>query len=118
MEESILATIRELLVGDKDDLSFDADLVISINLALNTLTQVGVGDEKGFKITGESEKWTDFVDDDRLEMVKNYVHLKTRVMFDPPTSSFVLDSYNKQIDELLWRINVVVDDQTGGGRNG
>lgn len=114
MENSILATIRELLVGDKEDLSFDPDLIININLAFNTLTQAGVGDQNGFKITGETEKWTDFVEDDRLEMVKNYVHLKTKVLFDPPTSSFVLDAYNKQIDELLWRINVVVDDQTGG----
>lgn len=118
MEDSILVTIRELLIGDRGDLSFDADLVITINLAFNTLTQVGVGSEEGFKITGESEKWTDFVNDDRLEMIKNYVLLKVRVLFDPPTSSFVLDAYNKQLDELLWRINVVVDDQTGGGKNG
>ena len=113
MEDSILVSIRELLVGDKEDTSFDADLVININLAFNTLTQVGVGNENGFKITGETEKWSDFVNDDRLEMIKNYVQLKTRVLFDPPTTSFVLDSYNKQIDELLWRINIIVDDQTG-----
>ena len=117
MEDSILASIRELLIGDKDDVSFDADLVFDINTALNILTQVGVGPTTGFKITSEEEKWSDFITDSRLELVKDFVKYKVRSMFDPPTSSFVLENMNKVIDELLWRINVTVDEGIGGGLN-
>ena len=115
MSDSILLNIREMLVGDPDDDSFDQDLIFDINTALNTLTQVGVGPIGGFKITGASEVWSDFLGNNQmLEMAKDFVKYKVRVLFDPPSSSFVLDQYNKELDQMLWRLNVEVDDQTGG----
>jgi hypothetical protein len=115
MSDSILLSIREALVGDPEDDSFDQDLIFDINTALNTLTQVGVGPNEGFKISGSSEVWSDFLGENpKLEMAKDFVKFKVRVLFDPPTTSFVLDEYNKELDQMLWRLNVEVDDQKGG----
>ena len=47
--------------------------------------------------------------DPRLNLVKSYVHMKVRLMFDPPTSSAVTDAINKTISELEWRIQAVTD---------
>lgn len=115
MSNSILLNIREMLVGDPEDDSFDQDLIFDINTALNILTQIGVGPEGGFKITGASEEWSDFLGDNpMLEMAKDFVKYKVKVLFDPPSSSFVLEQYNKELDQMLWRLNVEVDDQRGG----
>jgi len=108
--ESILTSIKKLLGVTEDYKYFDADIIIGINTALSILTQLGVGDAKGFSITDDTAVWSDFLGDDtRIEMVKSYVHLKTRLLFDPPTSSSVADAINRMISELEFRINVAVD---------
>lgn len=114
MEDSILKTLRGLLVGNIEDTSFDMDLIFAINAALSNLTQIGVGPKEGFRITGEDETWEDFLADEiLLEQVKEYVQLRTRLIFDPPSSSAVMEAYAKEIAEREWRINITVDDQTG-----
>lgn len=117
MEESVLKSIRCLLVGNEEDTSFDQDLIFAINAAISNLIQIGVGpQDTGFRITGEDETWNDLLGDDvKLEQVKEYVQLRTRIIFDPPTSSAVMEAYNKEIAEREWRINITVDDQTGKG---
>ena len=42
-------------------------------------------------------------------MIKTYVYLKVKLVFDPPQSSSVTDSINRQISELEWRMNNEVD---------
>ena len=59
---AILKDVRDLLVGDIEDSSFDKDLLIFINSAFNTLTQIGVGPVSGFRISSGEEKWRDFTD--------------------------------------------------------
>lgn len=114
MEESILKSIRSLLVGNEEDTSFDTDLIFAVNAAFSNLVQMGVGSTEGFRITGEDETWDDILGDSvLLEQVKEYVQLRTRIIFDPPTSSSVIEAYNKEITEREWRINITVDDQTG-----
>jgi hypothetical protein len=89
---------------------FDADIIMHINSAFSTLTQLGVGPEEGFVIKDKTAIWTDFIQDDkRLEFVKTYIYLKVKLVFDPPLSSSVLDAMNRQINELEWRLNVAVD---------
>ena len=112
--DSILTSIKKLLgIADEYE-QFDTDIIMFINSAFSVLTQLGVGNESGFAITGKTETWDDYLSGselvkEQLEMVKTYVYLKVRVAFDPPSSSFVLEAFNKQISELEWRINVVVD---------
>ena len=107
---SILDSIKKLLGMSPDYTPFDPDLIILINMALNTLTQIGVGPSSGFKIVTNGETWNDFIGNDpRLESVKTYVFLKVKIVFDPPQSSVVLNCYKEQIQELEWRLNIQVD---------
>lgn len=113
MNEYILQTIRELLgIKDPEYTHFDNDLIIHINSAFSTLFQLGVGDkEHAFRITGQRDKWSDFIKDkDQIESVKDYVYLKVRMIFDPPSSSSTMEAYKSAISELEWRLNVADDD--------
>lgn len=114
MDESILTSIKKLLGIMEDDTSFDMDIIIHINSAFSTLTQLGVGPSTGFKINNSFTLWSSFMqyDELRLEMIKTYVYLKVRLVFDPPTNSSVIESINRNISELEWRINNVVDYQS------
>lgn len=109
MNESILTSTKKVLGITEECTSFDTDLILHINSVLGILTQMGVGPEDGFSIQSKDETWSDFIDNTGLEMVKSYVCLKTRLLFDPPSSSAVLESTNKMIAELEWRIHIHVD---------
>lgn len=111
MDDSILISIKKMLGIDEDYTHFDADIIMNINSILLILNQLGVGPERPFMITGSDEEWSDFVTEGSIEAVKTYIFLRVKVIFDPPTSSFVLDSYNKRIDELEWRMNVLVENE-------
>lgn len=107
---SILIDIKKLLGLSETYDQFDSEIIIGINAALNILTQIGLGPKEGFFITGEDENWNDFLGQySNLELVKSYVYLKTRIFFDPPSSSIVMDSMKQMISEYEWRISVTVD---------
>lgn len=105
--ESILTSIKKLLGIEDADEYFDTDIIIHINSTFMTLTQLGVGPSIGFIIINKDAVWTNFVEDPiKLAAVKSYIYLKVKLIFDPPSSSFVLDSMNKQIIEYEWRLTV------------
>ena len=107
---SILQSIKKMLGIAADYTHFDAELINHINSAFSTLTQLGVGPTEGFFITGSTEIWDDFLQDNiKLESVKSYVHLKVKLLFDPPLNSAIITSYENQIREYEWRLNVAVD---------
>lgn len=108
--ESILTSIKKLLGISKEYTHFDNDLVTHINSALFVLTQLGVGPKEGFLVEDASTEWVDFLGDTtNLELVKSYVYLKVKLLFDPPLSSAAMESANRQIAEFEWRLNVAVD---------
>ena len=108
--ESILTSIKKLLGIAEDYTQFDPDIIIHINTALMNLNQIGVGPVEGFSIEDATSIWTDFVSDmSKIEGVKTYVYLKVKLVFDPPLSSTVIESYNRTIEQLEWRLNVAVD---------
>lgn len=108
--DSILTSIKKLLGIDEAYNNFDPDLVMHINSVFSILMQMGVGPANGFSITGNSEKWTDFTDElPKFSLVKSYVHLKVKLLFDPPVSSAAIESINKQINEFEWRLFVAAD---------
>lgn len=110
MEESILTSIKKLLGVPEEYKQFDADIIMHINSAFSILTQLGVGPSNGFSISDEEKEWHDFIGDDgKIEMVKSYIHLKVKLLFDPPLSSAVIEAINQMVKELEWRINVAVD---------
>lgn len=110
MEDSILMTIKGLLGPDSDYDAFDQDIMVFINSALATLTQLGLGPSTGFRIKGNQETWSDFLGNaNDLDSVKEYIYMRVKIAFDPPASSSVLSAYQETIKELEWRLNVAVD---------
>ena len=108
--ESILTSVKKMLGIPEDYEHFDADIVMHINSVFMILTQLGVGPAEGFTIMDEDAIWSDFIQDKKtIESVKSYMYLKVRLLFDPPLSSAVLDSMNRLISELEWRLNVALD---------
>lgn len=108
--ESILTSIKKLLGIAEEYEHFDADLIMHINSVFSILTQLGVGPSEGFSIEDEIAVWTDFISEkSKIELVKSYMHLKVKLLFDPPLSSSVMDAMNRQISEFEWRLNVAVD---------
>lgn len=107
MSDSIVVTIKKMLGLEDAYTPFDTDIKVYINSAFMILTQMGVGPKEGFSVKDYNEKWSDFLTNEvRLESVKTFVYLKVKMMFDPPTNSFVMDAMNREADQLLWRLNV------------
>lgn len=101
---SILTSIKKLLGITEEYEQFDTDIIIHINTVLSILSQMGVGSTTPFSISDKTALWTDFLGTkDDLEMVKSYVYMKVRLMFDPPTSS-ALNSMTELIKELETRL--------------
>ena len=108
--ESILASIKKLLGIDEEYDHFDQDLIMHINSVFMILNQLGVGPAEGFSIQDSKSVWSDFIPaGSNLEAVKTYVHLKVKLMFDPPSNSAVIEAINRTIAELEWRLNVASD---------
>ena len=108
--ESILTSIKKLLGITEEYDQFDPDIIMHINSVFMILTQLGVGPAEGFSIEDDTAVWTDFIQDvKKLESVKTYIYLKVKLSFDPPLSSAVIESMNRLINELEWRLNVAAE---------
>jgi hypothetical protein len=105
--QSILTSVKKILGIAESDTSFDVDVILHTNSVFSILTQVGIGPDDGFMIEDATPTWDAFVTDNKLNSVKTYVYLRVRLLFDPPNTSFVIESMEKQIEELEWRLNVV-----------
>lgn len=110
--ESILLSIKKLLGIMPDYTNFDEDIIIHINTAFATLNQLGVGPSEGFMIEDRFAEWQDYTTSNNLTMIRSYVYLKVRLLFDPPTSSALIESINRTIAELEWRIFLEGDPKT------
>lgn len=111
---SILKDVKHKVGPSEDYDYFDRDILDAINSAFGTLTQLGVGPKEGFSIEDDTTTWDAYTTNvTELNLVRDYVYKRVRVIFDPPSSSFVLSSMNDQIKELEWRLNVQVDPKEG-----
>lgn len=105
---SVLNSIKSLLGISTEDVNFDPELIVYINGALSVMTQLGIGPEQGFVITGANEMWTAILEDrEDIEVVKTATYLRVRLLFDPPQNSFLVKAIQDQIQELDWRIEVL-----------
>jgi hypothetical protein len=103
---SILDSIKKNLGLDTDYTIFDPDITMHINSVFFSLQQLGVGPADGFAIEDNTANWDLYIGTDQINAVKSYVYIKVRLMFDPPATSFAIDSLAKQAEELEWRLNV------------
>jgi hypothetical protein len=108
METSILRSTKKVLGIEPDDNTFDVDIIIFINSALSTIKTLGLGQ---IQVTDDSAEWEDIVsDEDLLGLIRAIVYLRTRMLFDPPTTSYTQQAMTHQIEELEWRLNVGRED--------
>lgn len=112
MEESILKTTKKILGIDAEYKAFDLDVITHVNMVFTTLNDLGVGPPAGFMITGDDETWDQFeIDILQQNAVKTYVFLRVKLAFDPPQTSFHIQSLNEQVKELEWRLNTRREDK-------
>ena len=112
--DSVLNTIKKMLGIDAEYTAFDTDITVLINSELMTLQQLGVVDKAGAKIADAGTTWQDVLGNEKnLESAKEYLYLKVKPIFDPPTSSFVNEAYEKRAEELQWRLKEQMESYPG-----
>ena len=111
--DSILTSVKKMLGITSEYMHFDADIIMHINSVFMILNQLGVGPKEGFSISSDVETWDEFTNDNlTIESVKSYMYLKVGLLFDPPTSSNVLEARNRLVSELEWRLNAIADTES------
>lgn len=106
-ELSIYEDIKDIL-GVPDE-SFKESLLVFINGALDIMNQAGAG--RPVLLTTETQ-WDDFKDPAQVEgnksfnLVRSYVWLRCKTMFDPPTNPSTLSRLKELEEEYIWRIEL------------
>lgn len=107
MTTSILDDIKMMLGILPDYDYYNLQIIIYINTAFSILEQLGC---KHFAINGVNDSWNDFFgEEESIEMIKTFVYLKVKMLFDPSASSSIQNSFDAVAKELEWRINSKVD---------
>lgn len=110
MEDSILNSIKDAVSVSSEESAFDQEIILHINSTFITLRQNGIGPDTPFFITDDTAKWSDFTEDASiLPMIKSYIALVVRSLFDPPSSSSLADAINNKIAEYEWRLSIECD---------
>lgn len=107
---SILDSVKKVLGFDPDYTFFDLDITMHINSAFGSLQQLGVGGDSGFMISSNATLWSQYVEElVYLGMIQSYIYMKVRMAFDMPATSFAINAFEKQIEELAFRINIAAE---------
>lgn len=104
--KSILLSIKSLIGLYDDNVEFDGQIIADINGVFWTLHDIGIGPSEGFSIIDETAKWSDFLsgDDKKLNAVLTYMYLKVKLLFDPPSNSYLVDLMSRQASEVECRL--------------
>ena len=120
MNDSILNTIKKMLGGiDESETDFDDEIIVGINYAMTILHDLGFGPAEGYSISGVENTWSEYISEPNIyEDIKSYIHLKVKLIFDPPANSTTLKAYEGMISEMEWRIcNRPLNETTNQGGN-
>lgn len=109
---TILSDVKKMLNIQSEVNEFDIDVISHVNGAFLTLFQLGVGPAHPFSID-ESTLWDSFETQIPKNVIRDYLYLKTKIVFDPPVASNVFEAYKERISELEFRMSIEVDN--GGG---
>lgn len=108
LRDSILNTIKIGIGYPEDYDPFDNELILYINSSLRYVNQLGIG-RRDYVVSSKENTWSEFLMSDDIEKfseVQTYITLQVKLLHDPPSNSFLIDSYKKTINELEWRLNV------------
>ena len=106
-DDSILLSVRKRIGPSASYDVFDTDLIVNINMCFARLCQLGVGPTTPFRITDDQATWDQFMEGGQIDEVKQYIYLKTRLVFDPPESGTVMNAYKEEIEKLEWLLKEV-----------
>lgn len=110
-QDSILQSIKKALGVEPEYDVFDDELQMHINSALSNLNQLGVGPGDGFRISGPDDKWSDLLGESpKLDNARAYVFIKTKLIFDPPTTPHLINAYEEQMKEHEFRLTITADE--------
>jgi hypothetical protein len=105
MENSILTSTKQILGVNEDYDVFDLDIITHINSSFAIANQLGVGPD-GFMIEDDLPEWSSLqIPQEQINLLRSYVFLRVRMLFDPPTTSFHLDVMKNQIQEFEHRLS-------------
>lgn len=122
MDDSVLNSVKSALGLSLDDDAFDSEILLHVNAAIAVLNQNGVK-INGTMIASVETLWRSLfkepivgatIDEqlmesnESFELIKLYIFLKTKILFDPPAPS-VTSYMNESISELLWRLKESYD---------
>lgn len=104
----IFDTTKKLIGFTIDYTAFDVDILVSINSVFGILYQLGV---ISYPLEVKTDTtWAELnLDTDILGMVKDYIYLKIKLIFDPPQIGSLNASMTERIKELEFRLNVAAD---------
>lgn len=106
---SILLSVKEYCLVPEETTVFDGNLCDRINSAFFTLFELGCS-KVPFRVEDETAEWTDFTDNPIvLSVLPDYIQQKTKLGFDPPSNSFLVNQMKDDIKELESRISYAVD---------
>ena len=109
LSNSVLNTVKEMIGPSQSYNVFDTDLLVLINSSLNVLAQQSIVKD-GTKIKDETTTWEEILEGrEDLEMIKEYIVLKVKMVFDASGSATVQQAYEKRANELEWRMYAFSD---------
>lgn len=117
--DSILITLKAMLGIQPDDTAFDMELIVHINSIISILRQLGVsgGEHPTNFIAGPKEKWGDVFPNARMELIKTFMYIRLRLLFDPPSSSATASAFENMAKEYEWRLNVEYENDQNESEN-
>lgn len=110
---SILQDIKTMLSNIPFEMkAFDEELILYINSAIFKLSNQGTF-WNNKKVTGYDETWDSlFEEAPEVNSIKEFIFIDVKLVFDPPSSSYGINSFKARADELAWRVSC-----TSEGRN-
>lgn len=105
--DSILQNTKKALGLGPDYTPFDSEIIMHINSVFVILNDLGIGPDEGYAIEDAEDTWDMFFGTDmNRNLVKTYVFLRVRLLFDPPATSFHIAAIEKELQEFEWRISL------------
>ena len=104
MEPSIFRSTRQIVGLTAESGPYDLEILTHINDAFSTLYQIGATTE-AVTIEDQTTNWSDLgLSDEYTNMIKTYIFLKVRSVWDPPNTSFGLNAMKEHIQEREGRL--------------
>lgn len=107
--ESILDSVKSYCGILPEATEFDSDIIMAVNAVMVVLNQFGIGPNTPFVVENREQTWEDLLGENPIGGVREYVNMRTRMLFDPPSNTYVMQALKDQIDEIEWRLLVEVD---------